>query len=313
LNPENPDSDNYVYRKKSIFDFYRLNTTRMLKEERQAFIIKQINLHNKVLSSDLSLKLNVSEDTVRRDLNELAESGQILKVHGGALSKSFHYPFSQSEVYAKESKKEIARKVIDLLKDGMSILVGGGTTMIEVARMIPDTLRCTFFTVSPLVALELAERPNISVILLGGQLSKNSHIMIGAQVVNQLSEIKVDLCILGTNSLSVEDGLTDSDWEVVQVKKAMIRSAKKTAIMSIAEKLGSDQNMKVCDLNSIHYLVTDLNPNDASLREYAAVVEVVQNDKQNKKRGPLSEWASLFYLMKLAFYKHASSRYTIDS
>ncbi|GGG22815.1 DeoR/GlpR family DNA-binding transcription regulator [Pontibacter amylolyticus] len=247
----------------------------MLKEERQAFIIKQINLHNKVLSSDLSLKLNVSEDTVRRDLNELAESGQILKVHGGALSKSFHYPFSQSEVYAKESKKEIARKVIDLLKDGMSVLVGGGTTMIEVARMIPDTLRCTFFTVSPLVALELAERPNINVILLGGQLSKNSHIMIGAQVVNQLSEIKVDLCILGTNSLSVEDGLTDSDWEVVQVKKAMIRSAKKTAIMSIAEKLGSDQNMKICDLNSIHYLVTDLRPSDTCLKEYAAVVEAV--------------------------------------
>ncbi|WP_018479450.1 DeoR/GlpR family DNA-binding transcription regulator [Pontibacter roseus] len=247
----------------------------MLKEERQAFIIKQINLHNKVLSSDLSLKLNVSEDTVRRDLNELAESGQILKVHGGALSKSFHYPFSQSEVYAKESKKEVARKVINLLKDGMSVLVGGGTTMIEVARMIPDTLRSTFFTVSPLVALELAERSNINVILLGGQLSKNSHIMIGAQVVNQLSEIKVDLCILGTNSLSVEDGLTDSDWEVVQVKKAMIRSAKRTAIMSIAEKLGSDQNMKVCDLNSIHYLVTDLNPNDASLREYASAITVV--------------------------------------
>jgi DeoR/GlpR family transcriptional regulator of sugar metabolism len=247
----------------------------MLKEERQAFIIKQINIHNKVLSSDLSMKLNVSEDTVRRDLNELAESGQILKVHGGALSKSFHYPFGQSEVYAKESKKEIARKVISLLQDGMSILAGGGTTMIEVARMIPDTLRCTFFTVSPLVALELAERSNINVILLGGQLSKNSHIMIGAQVVNHLSEIKVDLCILGTNSLSVEDGLTDSDWEVVQVKKAMIRSAKKTAIMSIAEKLGSDQNMKVCDLNSIHYLVTELNPSDACLREYAAVVEVV--------------------------------------
>jgi DeoR/GlpR family transcriptional regulator of sugar metabolism len=247
----------------------------MLKEERQAFIIKQINLHNKVLSSDLSLKLNVSEDTVRRDLNELAENGQILKVHGGALSKSFHYPFSQSEVYAKESKKEIARKVISLLQDGMSVLVGGGTTMIEVARMVPDSLRCTFFTVSPLVALELAERANTNVILLGGQLSKNSHIIIGAQVVNQLAEIKVDLCILGTNSLSVEDGLTDSDWEVVQVKKAMIRSAKKTAIMSIAEKLGSDQNMKVCDLNSIHYLITDLQPTDQGLQEYASTISVV--------------------------------------
>ncbi len=247
----------------------------MLKEERQAFIIKQINLHNKVLSSDLSTKLNVSEDTVRRDLNELAESGKILKVHGGALSKSFHYPFQQTEVYAKDSKKEIARKVIQLLKDGMDVLVGGGTTMIEVARMIPDSLTSTFFTVSPLVALELAERRNANIILLGGQLSKNSHINIGAQVVNELSSIKVDLCILGANSVSLADGITDSDWEVVQVKKAMIRSAKKTAIMSISEKLDSNQNMKVCDLNTVHYLITDLSPEDNALSEYTNALTVL--------------------------------------
>ena len=247
----------------------------MLKEERQAFIIKQINLHNKVLSSDLSLKLNVSEDTIRRDLNELAESGKILKVHGGALSKSFHYPFQQVEVYAKESKKEIAGKVVNMLQDSMTVLVGGGTTMVEVARMVPDSLKCTFFTVSPLVALELAERSNSNVILLGGQLSKSSQIIIGSQVINQLAEIKVDLCILGTNSLSMADGLTDSDWEVVQVKKAMIRAAKKTAIMSIAEKLGSNQNMKVCDLSAIHYLITDLSPKDNFLSEYAQVVTIV--------------------------------------
>jgi DeoR/GlpR family transcriptional regulator of sugar metabolism len=247
----------------------------MLKEERQAFIIKQINLHNKVLSSDLSIKLNVSEDTVRRDLNELAESGKILKVHGGALSKSFHYPFQEIEVYAKEAKKEIASKAISMLQDEMTVLVGGGTTMIEVARMIPDSLRCTFFTVSPLVALELAERSNTNVMLLGGQLSKSSHIITGAQVINQLNEIKVDLCILGTNSLSIEDGLTDSDWEVVQVKKAMIRSAKRTAIMSIAEKLGSNQNMKVCELNAIHYLITDLSPKHEDLKTYTGSVTVL--------------------------------------
>ncbi|MBF9251962.1 DeoR/GlpR transcriptional regulator [Pontibacter sp. 172403-2] len=247
----------------------------MLKEERQAFIIKQINLHNKVLSSDLSTQLNVSEDTIRRDLHELAESGKILKVHGGALSRSFHYPFQQSEVYAKDSKKEIARKVIQLLHDDMFVLVGGGTTMIEVARMLPDSLKCTFFTVSPLVALELAERPNVDVILIGGQLSKSSHINYGAQVINQLSEIRVDLCILGTNGLSLADGMTDSDWEVVQVKKAMLKSARKTAVMSIAEKLDSIQNMKVCNLNAIHYLVTDLKPGSAALKEYAKAVTVL--------------------------------------
>ncbi|MDX5481559.1 MAG: DeoR/GlpR family DNA-binding transcription regulator [Hymenobacteraceae bacterium] len=247
----------------------------MLKEERQAFIIKQINLHNKVLSSDLSIKLNVSEDTVRRDLNELAESGKILKVHGGALSKSFHYPFQAVDVYAKESKKEIARKVLQLIQDEMVVLVGGGTTMIEVARMIPDHLSATFFTVSPLVALELVEHPNLNVILIGGQLSKNSHINIGAQVVNQLSEIRVDLCILGANGISPEDGVTDSDWEVVQVKKAMIRAAKKTAIMSISEKLNSNQNMKVCDLSAIHYLVTDTDPDEPALREYKRMLTVL--------------------------------------
>ncbi|GAB3823796.1 DeoR/GlpR family DNA-binding transcription regulator [Pontibacter rugosus] len=247
----------------------------MLKEERQAFIIKQINLHNKVLSSDLSAKLNVSEDTVRRDLNELAEAGKIMKVHGGALSKSFHYPFQQTEIYAKESKKEIARKVIQLIQDEMIVLVGGGTTMTEVARMIPDSLKCTFFTVSPLIALELAERSNIKVFLVGGQLSRNSHINIGAQVISQLSEIKVDLCVLGANSVSLEDGITDSDWEVVQVKKAMIKSANKTAIMSIAEKLDSNQNMQVCKLNSVHYLVTDLKPKSAELKHYAKALTVL--------------------------------------
>lgn len=77
----------------------------MLKEERQAFIIHQINLHNKVLSSDLSIQLNVSEDTIRRDLNELAENGKVLKVYGGALSKSFQFPFQDGNVYAKEAKR----------------------------------------------------------------------------------------------------------------------------------------------------------------------------------------------------------------
>ncbi|WP_207428723.1 DeoR/GlpR family DNA-binding transcription regulator [Pedobacter sp. SYSU D00535] len=247
----------------------------MLKEERQAYIIKQINLHNKVLSSDLSTELNVSEDTIRRDLNELAETGKIIKVYGGALSKSFHYPFTEKETYAKDSKKEIAKKALSLIKDEMVLLVGGGTTMIEIARMVPKNLRCTFFTISPLVALELVENSNINVILLGGQLSPNAHISIGSMVINQLADIHVDLCFLGTNGLSLEAGITDSDIEVVQVKKAMLKAAKKTAIVSIAEKLNSVQKMKVCNLNAIHYLVTDLEPSDAALHGYSKFVELI--------------------------------------
>lgn len=247
----------------------------MLKEERQAYIIHQINLHNKVLSSDLSVQLNVSEDTIRRDLNELAENGKVIKVYGGALSKSFQFPFQDGNVYAKEGKKEIATKALSLITSGMTVLIGGGTTMIELARLIPNDLQCTFFTISPLVALELAEKENIDVFLLGGKLSRNTNIVTGAQVINELSDLRVDLCLLGTNSLSIEEGITDSDWEVVQTKRAMIKCSKNLAILSIAEKLNSNQKMRVAPLKEVSYLVTDLESTDARLKDFAGQIKII--------------------------------------
>ena len=247
----------------------------MLKEERQAYIIHQINLHNKVLSSDLSVQLNVSEDTIRRDLNELAENGQVIKVYGGALSKSFQFPFQEGNVYAKEGKKEIALKALSLISSGMTILIGGGTTMIELARLIPNDLQCTFFTISPLVALELAEKDNIEVFLLGGKLSRNTNIVTGSQVINELSDLRVDLCLLGTNSLSIEEGITDSDWEVVQIKRAMIKCSKTLAILSIAEKLNSNQKMRVAPLKEVSYLVTDLDITDNRLKDFSNHIKVI--------------------------------------
>ncbi|WP_295129225.1 DeoR/GlpR family DNA-binding transcription regulator [uncultured Chitinophaga sp.] len=241
----------------------------MLKEERQTLIMRQINLHNKVLSADLSAMLGVSEDTVRRDLKELAEEGKVLKVHGGAIGKSFHYPFNgNNEVYALEAKQQIAAKAIKLLKDDMFILTGGGTTMIEFAKKIPENLRATFFTISPLVAIQLAEHADLTVITIGGQLSKSSNVHVGASVINQLADIKVDLCLVGTNGLSLQEGMTDSDWEVVQVKKAMLRASKKMAVMSIAEKLNSTQRMKVCDITQVDYLITELAPDNHFLSSY---------------------------------------------
>src|SRR5699024_12865999 len=101
----------------------------------------------------------------------------------------------------------------------MTVLAGGVTTMLELDRAIPTDLKCTFFTISPLVALELAEKENLEVILMGGKLSRNTNIVTGAQVINEMSEIKVDLCLLGTNSLSAEDGGTESDWDGRRVQK----------------------------------------------------------------------------------------------
>jgi DeoR/GlpR family transcriptional regulator of sugar metabolism len=247
----------------------------MLKEERQNFIMKQINLHNKVLSSDLCVKLNVSEDTIRRDLNDLASSAKIKKVYGGAMSKSFSHTTGIKETYAQEAKKQIAKKALTLINDGMIVLLGGGTTIIEMARLVPKDRRCTFFTVSPVVAMELIEYSDCEVILLGGSLLHDSYIVTGSMVINQLADIKVDLCFLGTNAISLENGITDSVWEVVQVKKAMIKSANKTAIVSIAEKLNSDEKMKVCNVNAINYLITDIDPIEQMLSPYANVLNVL--------------------------------------
>ena len=147
--------------------------------------------------------------------------------------------------------------------------------MIEIARMIPDTLEATFFTISPLVALELAERSLLTVILIGGQLSKNAHINMGAKSVSELAEIKVDLCFLGANGIDLNEGITDSDWEVVQIKKAMIRSARRLAILSLGEKLGSIKKMKVCDLNTLEYLITDCPENDPSVKAYKEFVKIM--------------------------------------
>ena len=242
----------------------------MLKEERHKIILREINLHNKVLTTDLSDQLVVSEDTIRRDLNELTELGFVLKVHGGAMSKTFHYPFNgQNQVYAMEAKQVIAGKTIRLFKNEMLILIEGGTTIMEIAKQIPADLKATFLTVSPHVSLTLAEHENIDVITIGGRLAKNYNIHTGASVINELSGIKTDLCIIGTNGISAEEGLTDSDWEVVHVIKAMMRTAKKVAVVSIAEKFNSVQKIRISDITAIDYLITELPPESPVLSAYS--------------------------------------------
>ncbi|GEO04774.1 DeoR family transcriptional regulator [Adhaeribacter aerolatus] len=241
----------------------------MQKEERHKLIMREINLHNKVLSADLSALLNVSDDTVRRDLKELVEDGKILKVHGGAISKSFVAPFNtQNEVYAVEAKRQIALKTLKLFRNDMVILTEGGTTILELAKLIPNNLRATFFTISPQVAITLSEHSNLNVITIGGKLNKNANLHVGASVINQLAEIQVDLCLLGANAFSVAEGLTDLDWEIVQVKKAIIRSAKNVALLIIAEKLNTAQRIRICPVNQIGYLITEMPPESHHLAAY---------------------------------------------
>lgn len=241
----------------------------MLKEERQSLILREVNIHNKVLLADLSLKLDVSEDTIRRDLQELSDTGQIIKVRGGALSKSYQmYSYRERDIYAYQEKTIIASKAVSLLRDGMLVLISGGSTNLEIARILPSDLRVTFLTVSLSTAMQLLEHPNSDVIFVGGQLSKTARISIGGDVVQSLQNVRPDICIIGTNGIDAKAGITDSDWEVVTTKKAMINASQKVVVHAIGEKLNSIQKIKVCNLREVDVVITELSPEHETLKPY---------------------------------------------
>jgi len=249
----------------------------MLKRERHAYILRQIDLHNKVLSSDLSTEIKVSEDTIRRDLQELSEEGLIIKVHGGALSRSFNYFYDQDNlIYSQPYKKIIAEKTARLITDGMIVMTSGGTTIQEMARALPLSLKATFITGSIPAVLAYMQHPGIEIILIGDKVSKSAKITVGGEAISRIKQIRADLCILGINAIDVEHGITDNDWDVVQIKKAMIESARKVICVSISEKINSYQPFQICPLKDIDILITESDPETDILKPYAdAGIEVI--------------------------------------
>lgn len=251
-------------------NYYEMSNIELVnysKEERKNHILKEINLHTRVSFDVLSNQLSVSEDTIRRDINELDAESLVIKVKGGAMTKAYHHS-SSSQTYATEAKQIIAQKTVSLLHDGMTLLIGGGTTIREFIRMIPNDINLTVFTVTALSAVELLDKPNVKVIMIGGSISPYSQMCVSGDVYNQLSTIKADLLILGTNALDVKGGFSDSDWDTVQVKKAMIKAAQKTAILTISEKLDTVQKMRIAKLSEVDYVITDVGANHEKLKQY---------------------------------------------
>ncbi|WP_396638199.1 DeoR/GlpR family DNA-binding transcription regulator [Maribacter sp. R77961] len=238
----------------------------MLKEERQQTILNEVELHNRILLTDIAETLDVSIDTVRRDVKELDAEKKLRKVHGGAISLGFTTNSARNNnIYALEDKTTIANKAITMLNDGAVIFIDGGTTCLEMTRLIPDTLHLTCFTISLPVAMELSSKPNVTVISIGGQIAKEAQISIGANAIHNLSEIRVDYSFIGTGYVDAIYGLTEFDWDIVQIKKAVIKASKKTVLLSISEKLNSQHRYKTCDINTINTMITELDPEDKLL------------------------------------------------
>ncbi|WP_338424013.1 DeoR/GlpR family DNA-binding transcription regulator [Galbibacter pacificus] len=229
-------------------------------------ILNEVRIHNRVLLTDIAEILKVSVDTIRRDITELHKEKQLKKVHGGAISLGFdNYDTGRKNIYSLELKTKIAQKGIELLKKGQVVLLSGGTTNMELARLIPPDLEITCFTPSIPVANQLMTKHNVELIVIGGKVSKGSQISIGGEALNLLSDIKVDLCFMGTNSIDANHGLTEFDWEIVQLKKTMMKASRKIVCPVISEKLNTVQRYKICNIDDIDILITELSPENEKL------------------------------------------------
>ncbi len=243
----------------------------MKKQLRHQIILDEVHIHNRVLLADLANVLKVSMDTVRRDIKELDELKKLKKVHGGAVSNGFNiYTDREREIYELGSKTIIAKKGISLLNKGDVVLISGGSTNLELAKLLPQKLDLTFFTPSLPMAIELLNNAskNDAIIFIGGKLSRGSQLATGGSPISILSEIKADICFLGTGYLDLEEGITEIDWDIAQMKKAMIKASKKLVSLTISEKLNSSNRYKICDINSLDTLVTELDPNSTILNKY---------------------------------------------
>ena len=241
----------------------------MLKEERLQAILNEVALHNRVLLTDISEVLDVSVDTIRRDVIQLDVEKKLRKVRGGAVSLGYaNNIYRQDSVYALDKKNMIAKKAIGLLKNGNVILIHGGTTCIEFARMIPEKMTLTCFTLSLPVAIELCKKPKVEVVFIGGSMAKETQIASGGEAINNLSRIKVDYGFIGTGYVDADYGLTEFDWESVQVKMAIVRATKNLVLLTISEKLNSQNRYKTCELRDISTMITELEPKNRLLDNF---------------------------------------------
>ncbi|PRZ22876.1 DeoR/GlpR family DNA-binding transcription regulator [Flavobacterium granuli] len=241
----------------------------MLKAERHKYIMTKLIEDEKVVTADLALALDLSEDTIRRDLNELDRKKLLEKVYGGAIQTAEKaVDVFDIVISAEEEKKRIVTKALSLLADGQVIIMSGGSTNLVFAKLIPSDLKATIYTYSLRIAMQLSQHPNIDLIFIGGKMQKNAMVTIGMDVIQVLSKIKADICFIGASSINMKQGLTEIGYEVSIVKKAMIESSDKVVSMFASNKLNTKMPHVVCELNQLDTIVTELEPEDVRLEEY---------------------------------------------
>ena len=248
----------------------------MLAAERRDLLVDRLRRDGKLVAKDLAVELGLSEDSVRRDLRELAAAGLCQRVYGGALPVSPALAdYHARAAVEPASKQRVAARAARLLRPGSVVIVDGGTTALAVIGALPADLSCTIVTHSPTIAAALVPHPLIDVFLLGGKLFKHSAVTCGAAAVEAAHTISADLCLLGVTGVHPTEGLTTGDPEEAAMKRVLAGRAADTYVLASAEKLGAVSRYGVLPLDRIAGIVTDAradHPVITQMRDHVRVL-----------------------------------------
>jgi len=241
----------------------------MLTAQRKQLILDRLATHGQIVAGELALELGTSEDTIRRDLRELAQQGKLQRVHGGALPASAATgDLRVRQQVSTDEKQALGRFGAQLIKPGQVVMLDGGTTAIQVARDLPADLRATVITHSPNVAVELAAHRHVEIIVLGGRLFRHSMVNVGASVIEAASRFRADLFFLGVTGVHPEAGLSTGDAEEADVKRALHARAAETVVLASSEKLMSASAFVIAPTKALSLLVV---PADTKPKTVAAL------------------------------------------
>jgi len=240
----------------------------MLAAERQALLLERLARDGKVVAKEIAAELGLSDDSVRRDLRELAAAGLCQRVYGGALPVSpalAHY--ADRTRVAPASKDRVAARAALLIVPGSTVILDGGTTTLAVVHALPPALTCTIITHSPTIAAALVPHEGVEVFLLGGRLFKHSAVTCGAAAVEAAQAITADLFLLGVTGVHPTAGLTTGDVEEAAMKRALAGRAADTFVLASAEKIGVASPYRVLPFGEIAGIVSDTAADDPTLAE----------------------------------------------
>ncbi len=235
----------------------------MLQEQRHEMIESYLKQQKAVKASELAALLDVSIDTVRRDLEVLEKKGALKRVHGGAVSiqnthNALNKLFNEREVKNLEKKQEVASLAIELIEEGQAIALNGGTTTIEVAKaLVTKFKRLTVITNDLRILSILGANKHFNIILTGGFFNPEENTLYGKQCEEILSNFNIDVAFITVNALSLEHGLTDFRIHEVGVIQTMMSRAKYKAVVADSSKFETSSYINICPLKNIDLIVSD--------------------------------------------------------